>query len=407
MVLPRETRLAAGARRELLENILPFWRRHAVDHAHGGFVAELANDLRPAPAAGKGLVLNARILWTFAAASHYTGNATDRELARRALDYLVTHFRDPEHGGLFWELAPEGSVRDDGKKIYGQAFGIYALAEYDRVFGDPAARGLAIELFRLIERHSRDPVAGGYLESFTRDWQPAADMRLSDQDANEKKSMNNHLHVLEAYTNLYRVWADPVLAARLRELIGVFQHHIAFPDGSHFHHFFDEAWRPKSDSYTFGPDLEGSWLLCEAAEVLGDPALLAEVRTLAARLARAVLHEGVDTDGGLLYEGRGGCIINDAKEWWPQAEAVVGFYNAWQLTRDEAFLDAAARCWQFIQDFLVDRVHGEWFWRVARDATPDLTPPKVSMWKCPYHNGRCCLEVIRRVAAESQPPNQP
>ena len=406
MVLPREAWLAAGARRELLDNILPFWRRHAVDHVRGGFVAELANDLRPAPTAGKGLILNARILWTFAAASRYTGAAADRELARRALDYLVTYFRDPDHGGLFWELDPEGHVRDAAKKIYGQAFGIYALAEYDRAVDNPPARGLAIELFQLIEQHSRDPVAGGYLESLTRDWQPAADMRLSDQDANEKKSMNNHLHLLEAYTNLYRVWPEPVLAARLRELLGLFQDHLAFPDGSHFHHFFDEAWRPKSDRYTFGHDIEGSWLLCEAAEVLGDPALVAEVRKLALQLARAVLREGVDTDGGLFYEARAGRIVNEAKEWWPQAEAVVGFYNAWQLTREEAFLDAAARGWQFIQDHLVDRVHGEWFWRVARDGAPDLTQPKVSMWKCPYHNGRCCLEIIRRVAQESQPPNQ-
>jgi mannobiose 2-epimerase len=267
----------------------------------------------------------------------------------------------------------------------------------------------------------------------SRNWQPCEDMRLSDKDMNEKKSMNNHLHVLEGYTNLVRVWPHRIptwrgrpglasrerpalvseeqgqdalatqeqgrdaLATSLRHLIELFRRHIVNRERTHLQHFFDETWTPRSDSYTFGHDIEGSWLLYEAAEVLADERLVKEVRPLVTRIARAVLKEGLDRDGGLFYEGRDGGIINPNKEWWPQAEAVVGFWNAWQLTGDAAFREAAVRCWQFIKDRVVDPGCGEWFWCVRPDGTSDPAQPKVSAWKGPYHNGRCCLEILRRI----------
>jgi mannobiose 2-epimerase len=397
MTAPSDKELAASARRELLEDILPFWRRHAVDQQRGGFIGQMSNDLRVQEDAPKGLILNARILWTFSAAYEFTKDHQDRALAQRAYEYLMDHFLDEEHGGYFWELGSNGAVLDDKKKIYGEAFCLYALAERHRVFDEPKALEQAVRVFDLIEAHARDDQYGGYFEVVSRDWQPCADMRLSDKDMNEKKSMNNHLHVLEGYANLLRVWPDARLAERLREMIDLFRHHILNSEQTHFQHFFDEAWAPKSGSYTFGHDIEGGWLLCEAAEVLGDESLLMDVRALAVRMARAVLAEGLDTDGGLFYEGRDGRIINPNKEWWPQAEAVVGFYNAWQLTGDNAFREAAVRCWRFIQDHVVDREHGEWFWCIRPDGTPDPAQPKVSFWKCPYHNGRCCLEIIKRI----------
>ena len=388
---------AASVRRELLENILPFWRSHSVDEHRGGFIAEMSNDLRTRPEAAKGLILNARLLWTFSAAYRYTSQAEDKALAIRACDYLTRHFLDSRHGGYFWELNPDGSVRDDKKKIYGQAFCVYALSEYHRSFGEPKALEQAIDVFRRIEKASRDPVHGGYFETVAGDWTPCDDVRLSDKDLNEKKSMNNHLHVLEAYTSLLRAWPDRLLAERLRELIDLFERRILNPEQTHLQHFFAEDWTTRSDSYTFGHDIEGSWLLCEAAEVLGDEGLLTRIQAVALRMARAVLQEGLDSDGGLCYEARDGRIIDSNREWWPQAEAVVGFYNAWQLSGDAAMRDAAIRCWQFIQDRIVDRVHGDWFWRVSRDGVPDDSMPKVSAWKCPYHNGRCCLEILRRI----------
>lgn len=391
-----DRQLVESVRRELLEDILPFWRRHVVDERRGGFIGEMSNDLRVLEDAPKGLILNARLLWTFSAACRYTQDEADRSMAHRAYEYLTDRFLDERHGGYFWELDPDGAVLDDKKKIYGEAFCIYALAEYHRTFHEPRAVERAIDVFSRIEAHAHDDRYGGYLEIMLREWQPCEDMRLSDKDMDEKKSMNNHLHVLEAYTNLMRVWPDPLVAERLRELIDLFTRRILNAERTHLNHFFDEAWTPRSASYTFGHDIEGTWLLCEAAEVLGDPHLLAEVRALAASMAWSTLQEGVDLDGGLCYLGRDKTVVNRNKEWWPQAEAIVGFYNAWQLSGEDAFLNAAVRCWRFIEDRMVDRVHGEWFWCVRPDGTPDPSQPKVSAWKGPYHNGRCCLEIIRR-----------
>ncbi len=396
MTAPSDTELAERVRRELLEDILPFWRRHVVDEQRGGFIGEMSNDLHVREDAPKGLVLNARLLWTFSAAYRYTHNEVDRALAQRAYEYLTDRFLDDRHGGYFWELNPDGTVLDDKKRIYGEGFCIYALAEYHRTFREARAVEQAIDVFTQIETHAYDERYRGYLEVMFREWQPCEDMRLSEKDMNEKKSMNNHLHVLEAYTNLMRVWPDPLVAERLRELIGLFTQRILNAARTHLDHFFDEAWTCRSASYTFGHDIESTWLLCEAAEVLGDSRLLAEVRALATSMAWSALQEGVDLDGGLCYLGRDKTVVNRNKEWWPQAEAVVGFYNAWQLSGEDAFLNAAVRCWRFIEDQVVDHVYGEWFWCVRPDGTPDPSQPKVSAWKGPYHNSRCCLEIIRR-----------
>ncbi len=403
MTFPSDEQFAADVRRELMEDILPFWRNHSVDRAHGGFIAEMSNDLRVKPEAAKGLILNARLLWTFSAAHRYTHRADDELLAHRAYEYLTSKFLDPECGGFFWELDPDGRTLDEKKKIYGQAFTIYALAEYDACFTVPKAIEHAIAIFRYLDRHARDAENTGYFEVFSRDWRPCADMRLSDKDQNEKKSMNNHLHVLEAYARLLRVWPDESLAERLRELIDIFRHRMLDQAREHFQHFFAENWDIESDNYTFGHDIEGSWLLCEAADALKDGLLSAEVRDLAVHIARAVLRDGLDPAGGVFYEGRGGKIVNRSKEWWPQAEAVVGFWNAWQITGETAFKNAALHCWRFIQEKVVDRRFGEWYWRIDERGAADDSLPKISAWKCPYHNGRCCLEILRRIQSPSTP----
>jgi mannobiose 2-epimerase len=387
---------------QLFGHIMPFWCGPALDHEQGGWMGWLSNDLKPDRTQPKGLIVNSRILWAFSAVHRARPEKLFQQMADRALDFVMNRFWDAQHGGAFWRLDDTGRVLDDSKKIYGQAFYIYALAEYHQAFGGKAALERAIQLFELIERHAHDPQHGGYIEVCRRDWSEAGtEARLSDKDMNEKKSMNNHLHVLEAYTNLYRAWPEPRVAERLRELIQLFEQRILDAGTLHFHHFFDETWRVRSDTYTFGHDIEGTWLLCEAAEVLGDAALLKRVQAVALRMAEVALREGMDADGALSYEGKNGKVIDPGRECWPQAEAVVGFLNAFQLSGDAKYFAAARRVWDFIENRLVDRVHGEWFWRINADGRPDLKLPKVSEWKGPYHGSRACLEALHRLRAIS------
>jgi len=387
---------------QLFGQILPFWCGPALDHEQGGWMGWLSNDLKPDRTQPKGLIINSRILWAFSAVHQARPDALFKQMAGRAFDFVMNHFWDAQLGGAFWRLDDTGRVLDDSKKIYGQAFAIYALVEYHRAFSVPVALARAIDLFELIERHAHDPGHGGYLEVRQRNWSEAdADARLSDRDMNEKKSMNNHLHLLEAYTNLFRAWKEPRVEQRLRELISLFEQRILDPRTLHLHHFFNEQWQVRSDTYTFGHDIEGTWLLCEAAEVLGDMSLLKRVQAVALRMAEGVLREGIDADGALRYEGKNGKIIDAGKECWPQAEAVIGFLNAFQLSGDEKYLQASLRAWDFIENHLVDRVHGEWFWRITPEGRVDPTLPKVSEWKGPYHGSRVCLETLHRLRAIS------
>ncbi|MGD0814791.1 MAG: AGE family epimerase/isomerase [Verrucomicrobiota bacterium] len=387
---------------QLFGHILPFWCGPAIDHEQGGWMGWLSNDLKPDRSKPKGLIVNSRILWTFSAAHRARPEKIFQQMADRSFDYLMTRFWDERCGGAFWNLNDAGRSLDDSKKIYGQAFLIYALAEYHQAFGAPAALARAMEVFGLVEQHAHDATHGGYWEVRRRDWsEAAADARLSDKDMAEKKSMNNHLHVLEAYTTLHRAGGNELVAQRLRELLGLFEERILDARTLHFHHFFDDAWKVRSDSYTFGHDIEGTWLLCEAAEELADAGWRKRTGATALRMADVTLREAVQSDGAICYEGRHGKIIDPGREWWPQAEAVIGFLNAFQLSGEDRFFAASRRVWDFIDRHLVDRVHGDWFWRITPEGRVDESQSKISEWKGPYHSGRACLETIHRLKAIS------
>jgi mannobiose 2-epimerase len=390
--------LREKAETELLSNILPFWLKYAIDEEYGGFRGRIANDLTFDPHAGKGLILNARILWTFAKAFNVYRDPVYLATARRAYEYLDRFFWDREFGGVYWMLDFEGRPIDAKKRIYGQAFAVYSLAEYFHASDDAEALATALRLVSLIESAGHDDLRGGYFETCERDWSLAADQRLSDADLDEKKSMNTHLHLLEAYAALLRVHEDAKVRTRLRELINVFLDRIVNPTTHHFILFFNEEWRPRSEKISFGHDIEGSWLLVEAAEILGDAALLERVRVVAVKMAQAIYEQGLDSDGGLLYEAN---PADTDKHWWPQAEAVVGFLNACQLSGQPHFLHAAERSWDFIEKFIVDHKHGEWFWLVSQAGVPSDGQDKVGPWKCPYHNSRSCFEVMARLDAEA------
>ena len=390
--------------RVLLEtNILRFWQERMVDYRQGGFYGRIDGYNVLHPDAEKGAVLNARILWTFAAAARVLNNTPYRILAARAYDYLMQRFIDREQGGVYWSLNADGTPLDTKKQTYAIAFAIYGLAEYVRLTNNQEALNAAIRLFEDLEAHAYkwdnekiSKCKNGYVEALTRNWQPIADMRLSEKDENGVFTMNTHLHVLEAYTNLYRVLKnvqrDDVqgtkerITKQLRTLIDIFANRIFDPATGHVMLFFDEKWQPSNTHTSPGHDIEAAWLLHEALEVLGDEELLNQTLPVIHSLAQAAEDD-----------------IMDEKEWWCYAEAVVGYIDQWKLYQDEKpiesniNLELAETAFHYIQTHLMDRENGEWFWTILPDGTPDRTHDKAGFWKCPYHNSRMCIEIIERL----------
>lgn len=386
-------KMAARAGDELTGIILPYWINRMPDPSDGGFYGQIDGRDKIVPGAPKGGILNARILWSFAAAYMKLRDPLYLQMATRARDYIFRHFFDEQHGGTYWCLRSDGGPLDTRKQIYSQAFFIYALSTYNAATGDRESLERAVGLYRLIEAHSFDRERGGYFEAFNREWGETADLRLSAKDANEKKTMNTHLHVLEAYTALYRVWPDPELRQQLAGLVKVFAGRIVDPETAHLNLFFDEEWNCRSTIVSYGHDIEASWLLCEAVEALGD---VNSVSGLALRIASAA-HEGLAGDGSLLYEkdDAAGHFDHD-RHWWVQSEAVVGFLNAWQLSGDAGWLEIASDALDYIMHNISDRVNGEWHWSIRDDGTVNLDDDKAGFWKCPYHNTRMCLEIQSR-----------
>jgi len=382
---------------ELTHNILPFWMEKMVDEKQGGFYGQMTGKNQIVPNAVKGGIMNARILWSFSSAALYFKNTLYVEYAKRAKEYLFKYFFDAENGGTYWMLHADGTPADTKKQIYSQAFFIYALVEYYRVTGDKECLDKAIELFNLIEKHSFDGELNGYFEAYSRDWVLLKDLRLSEKDANEKKTMNTHLHILEAYTNLYRVWKDDRLKKQLKNLIGIFLDKIINPETHHLDLFFDENWVCKSTLYSYGHDIESVWLLDEAAVVLGEAALLKRVRARVIKVADAAA-EGLQANGSIINEKNYITGHTDANcDWWPQAEAMVGFFNVYELSKEEEYAEKTLAIWEFIKQFIVDKNAGEWHWSVSATGEINEHDDKAGFWKCPYHNSRMCLELISRI----------
>lgn len=388
--------LKSEVREVLTQNIIPFWAGKMIDHQNGGFYGQIDGHDQIVPTADKGGILNARILWSFSAAYHQEKNPLYLEMANRSKAYILAHFFDPENGGTYWTISADGKPVDTKKQIYSQAFFIYAFTEHYRASGDESSLKTAIELFRIIEKYSFDADLNGYFEAYSRDWNLLEDLRLSEKDANEKKTMNTHLHILEAYTNLYRVWKDEELKKQLRNLILIFIEKIVNPTTFHLDLFFDENWVNKAKMDSYGHDIEASWLIDEAARVLGDQELLAKVQIICIKIAEAAC-EGLQPDGSLFYEfDRAIGHLDKDRHWWVQSEGVVGFLNTYELTGDSEWLVKAQRCWDFISAHLVDRFGGEWFWSISDSGIINRNGDKAGFWKCPYHNSRMCLEVMSR-----------
>ncbi len=393
---PNLAQLKNGFDQEL-HNILNWWSTHMVDEQNGGFYGRMDGHGNLHAEADKGVILNTRLLWTYSAAAIATNLPRLKQMAHRAYDYIGRYFWDELEGGLFWSLDYQGNPVDTQKQIYAQAFAIYALSEYYSLTKNKEALDKATEIFWLIEKYSLDRKKGGYLSAFARNWSNMDDIRLSEKDANEAKIMNTHLHILEAYTNYYRLSPSIAIQDALRNCIELFFDHFYIPENGSMHIYFDENWMPKGEDISFGHNVEASWLLWEAAEVLGNDDLLKRVRPVCIQMAESVFHSAIDKDGALLYEADPNGIKDTDKHWWPQAEAVVGFWNAYEMTGEEKFAETAINCWHFIKKYLINKEHGEWHWRTDRSGIPILSENIAGSWKAPYHNTRMCLEMMRRL----------
>lgn len=379
-----------------LHSILSWWMKYMPDQEHGGFYGSVNNDNIPDSIAVKGLVLNSRILWAFSASYAVTKNKSHLDFATKAYQYIAENFVDEEQGGAYWSLNVNGSIHDGRKQIYGIAFCIYGLAEYYKITNDKKALQLAIQFYEVIEKYSFDKKDNGYWEAFTRNWQPIDDVRLSDKDSNETKTMNTHLHVVEAYANLYAIWPEEKLKKQIINLLEIFNTHFINKNNHHLNLFFDDAWNLKSTLQSYGHDIEAAWLLQQCAEIINDKESIVKFRHLALPISQAT-NEGMDKDGGLWYEYE--VADNEMiyeKHSWPQAEAMIGFLNTYQVSGDESWLLQSLQSWNFIKENIIDKEKGEWYWGVTKD-DKKMSKEKGGFWKCPYHSGRACLEIMYRV----------
>ncbi|MBQ8938563.1 MAG: AGE family epimerase/isomerase [Bacteroidaceae bacterium] len=437
---PAICQLRAEALECLTQNILPFWLDKMQDNEHGGWYGRMDGHGTLHPQAEKGAILNARILWSFSAACRVLAKEDARyqdlrerclQAAVRTKDYFLRHFLDREQGGVYWSVDYLGRPLDTKKQFYAIGFAIYGLSEYARATGDDEALQAALVLFEDVERHAWDSVHGGYIEACTRDWRPISDMRLSDKDENYPKSQNTHLHIIEPYTNLLRALKErstaaaavpaacidaaaavpaacidaaaavpaaasmdtaavAVVAGAVRRLLSLFAERILNPATHHLDLFFQMDWSRMSTTESYGHDIECSWLLHEAALVLGDADVLHQLEPVVQQVAVAS-ERGLLPNGAMIHESG-----DPDLHWWVQAEAVVGFLNIYQHFGDEAALTRALAAWQFIKDHLIDRERGEWYWSLRADGSVNLDEDHAGFWKCPYHNSRMCLEILER-----------
>jgi len=377
-------------RETLISNILPYWLK--LKDPRGGFYGEVTAGGTVLYDAPRGVILNARLIWSFAAAYAALKDTQYLVAAVHARDWFLEHFCDHKYGGVYWSVSAEGERLDDKKQLYAQGFAIYGLSELYKVTRDDEVLKAAVNLYQVVETHFADRENGGYMEALSRDFSPLEDMSLSAHDINADKTMNSHLHVLEAYANLYQVWPDKGLKAAVERLLDIIGHQVMAPNG-HLQLYFRRDWSVMPGGVSYGHDIETSWLALECAFALKDLDVVNKVRPWALRMGLAG-NEGLLADGSLRYEKLPDGSYDDSRQWWVQAETVVGNLWLWKYHSDAGGADRALRAWNYIKEHLVDSKDGEWWWAVLPDGSLDKAQPKAGFWKCPYHNTRMCLQVL-------------
>ena len=386
----RSEKFLQEVRENVTSCILPYWLK--LKDPRGGFYGEVASDGTILYDAPRGVILNARIIWSFAAAYQVLPETPYLVAAVHARDYFLEHFCDHKYGGVYWSVDAAGERLDTKKQLYAQGFAIYGLSELYKVTGDDEVLKNAINLYRVVETYFADKENGGYIEALARDFSPLEDMSLSAHDINADKTMNSHLHVLEAYANLYQVWPDEELKEAVQKLLDLVGTRIMGADG-HLQLYFRKDWSVMPGGVSYGHDIETSWLALECADALKDIDVVNRVRPWALSMGKAG-NEGLLPDGSMRYEKLLDGKYDDSRQWWVQAETVVGNLWLWKYHADPQGADRALAAWNYIRENLVDEKDGEWWWAVLEDGSRDLSQPKVGFWKCPYHNTRMCLQVL-------------
>ena len=383
---------ATEIKEHLVNDLIPFWQG-LKDEENGGFYGYLSYDLKLDKKAVKGCILNSRILWFFSNAYMVLGDHSLLESATHAYQFLKEHCVDDEFGGVFWSLTYDGKPEDTTKHTYNQAFSIYALASYYDASKNPEALEIAWKLYDLVESKCKDEY--GYLEAFTRSFEPEENDKLSENGVIAEKTMNTLLHVFEAYTELYRVTKEEKVAKQIRFMMDIIKDKVFNKEIGRQEVFFDRTWNTLIDLYSYGHDIETAWLVDRGLEVLDDEAYTNMLSPITKIITENIYNRAY-IDHSLVNESENG-VVDTTRVWWVQAEAVVGFLNGYQKQEDKKFLDASVDIWNYIKKYFIDKRNGsEWFWSVKEDHTPD-EKPIVEPWKCPYHNGRMCFEVLRRM----------
>lgn len=382
--------------REELYRILNFWSTEVYQKSSESFIGRIDNQGNKYPEAELGCVLISRILWTFSAAFKQENKQEYQKVASTAFTILIDKFWDKTEGGLYWSVSPNGKLLNDKKQAYAQGFGLYGLSEYYSAFGSKEALDYSQQLYTILEEKFYDTRYGGYWEALDANWNQLADLRLSEKDKNYPKTMNTHLHILEPYANLFKYEPSEKLRVSLEELLKLFLNKIINSDSGHFDLFFERDWTAVYSGESYGHDIEGAWLMREAALLVKNPDLLGQVETASLRLVNSTLQEGTDLDGSLFNERHGENLDSD-KHWWPQAEAMVGLMDAWEIENKTSYLNQIELVWTFIKSYMIDLEKGEWFWRVDKNGSVVETEDKAGFWKCPYHNSRALIELIHRI----------
>ncbi|MBR1477301.1 MAG: AGE family epimerase/isomerase [Lachnospiraceae bacterium] len=379
--------------KHLKEKLIPFWKNMR-DAEFGGFYGYLGFDLALDKRAEKGCILNSRILWFFSVAARLLCDDSLREYAGHSYHFMRDVFEDKKEGGLYWSVSYDGEPLDTTKHTYNQAFAIYGLAEYYELTGDSSVKDFAFELFDIVESKMRDK--GGYLEAFDREFKPASNEKLSENGVMAERTMNTLLHVMEAYTELYRVSKDAMVKRALQEALELTKHKVFDEERKRLKVFFDKEYNSLIDLYSYGHDIEAAWLVDYALEVLSEDKyteMLAPVTDIIAERIYEIPFDG----SSMPAECEDGRVL-ETRIWWVEAESINGFVNAYLKHPEKTeYKEAALKIWDYIKKNMIDKRDGsEWYAEVSKDGKPIEGKPIVEPWKCPYHNGRMCLEMLRR-----------